>query len=181
MGGSTRLRHVDLRGTLKNFLTKQPPAATIKTLQAQIDRFVAYYNQIRPHRARDRMTPHAASQARDKARPTGAKIAVSRDTRVRRDTIDTRGHVTLRHKSRLHHIGIGRDHRGKRAVILGLDIRVLTTNGELLRQLTLNLNPSKDYQPTGRPPGPPKGHPLGPRKRKPVRCLSHRCPRCPDT
>lgn len=152
--------------TLKLFLAKQPPAASIKTLQNQIDRFVDYYNHIRPHRARDRITPKTAFDCRDKARPAGPKITVSRDTRVRRDTIDSRGHVTLRHKSRLHHIGIGRDHRGTRVIILvaGLDIRVLTTQGALLRHLTLN--PSKDYQGTGRPPGPPKGRPLGTRKRK---------------
>jgi hypothetical protein len=34
----------------------------------------------------------------------------------------------------------------------------------LLRELTLD--PSKDYQPTGRPPGPPPGTPRPPRKRK---------------
>lgn len=152
--------------TLKIFLAKQPPAARIATLQAQIERFVAYYNTLRPHRARDRITPKAAYDSRDKARPSAAKITVSRDTRVRRDTIDSRGHITLRHKSRLHHIGIGRDHRGKRVIVLvaGLDIRVLTTQGELLRHLTLD--PSKDYQGTGRPPGPPKGRLLGPRKKK---------------
>jgi len=39
-------------------------------------------------------------------------------------------------------------------LITGLDIRIITPQGEPLRQLTLN--PNKDYQPTGRPPGPPK-------------------------
>ena len=151
--------------TLKIFLAKQPPAARIATLQAQIDRFVSYYNQIRPHRARDRITPKTAYDSRDKARPIGPKISVSRDTRVRRDIIDSRGHITLRHKSRLHHIGIGRDHRGKRVIILaaGLDIRVLSVQGDLLRHLTLD--PSKDYQPTGRKYS-PKGRKLGPRKKK---------------
>jgi hypothetical protein len=54
----------------------------------------------------------------------------------------------------------------KRVIILraGLDVRVLTQDGELLRALTLD--PTKDYQGTGRPPGPPKGRPLGPRKKK---------------
>jgi hypothetical protein len=33
-----------------------------------------------------------------------------------------------------------------------LDVRVITEDGELLRQLTLD--PTKTYQPTGRPKGP---------------------------
>jgi hypothetical protein len=37
-----------------------------------------------------------------------------------------------------------------------LDIRVINAaTGELIRELTLD--PSRDYQPTGRPPGPPPG------------------------
>ena len=60
--------------TLKIFLAKQPPAATIVELQSQIDRFAGYYNEVRPHRARGRMTPRAAFDSRDKARPAGPKI-----------------------------------------------------------------------------------------------------------
>jgi hypothetical protein len=41
----------------------------------------------------------------------------------------------------------------------GLDVRVLSEAGELLRRLTLD--PSKDYQGTGAPPGPPKGRYVG--------------------
>ena len=57
---------------------------------------------------------------------------------------------TLRHNSRLHHIGIGRRHAGTDILVLvhDLDIRVLTTDGELLRELVLN--PSRDYQPQPR-------------------------------
>jgi hypothetical protein len=53
--------------------------------------------------------------------------------RVRLDRIDTSGVITLRHNSRLHHIGLGRRPAGTRVLILAhdLDIRVLTTNGEL--------------------------------------------------
>jgi hypothetical protein len=48
-------------------------------------------------------------------------------------------------------------------LIAGLEIRILTRQGELLRQL--ELDPTKDYQPTGQPAGPPKGRPLGARKK----------------
>ena len=54
---------------------------------------------------------------------------------------------TLRHSSRLHHIGIGRRHAGTDILVLvhDLHIRVLNDHGELLREL--QLNPTKDYQP----------------------------------
>lgn len=143
--------------TLKAFLARQPAAASLAELQSQIDRFVAYYNEIRPHRARNRMTPKAAWDARDKARPQAMPLRIAAGVRVRRDRIDKSGTVTLRYRTRLHHIGVGRDHAGKRVLVLvdGLDVRVLTEHGELLRRLTID--PNKDYQGTGRPPGPPTG------------------------
>ena len=55
---------------------------------------------------------------------------------------------------RLHHIGIGRTYAGTHVLLLvqDLSIRVLNAaTGELLRELT---DPTRDYQPTGRPPGP---------------------------
>lgn len=152
--------------TLKRFLAAQPHTRSIRELQRQLDRFVRYYNQIRPHRALGRRTPRSVYQARDKARPSAAKITIQRDTRVRHDIIDPGGKITLRYKTRLHHIGIGRDQRGTRVIILrsGLDIRIVSADGELLRELTLD--PTKDYQPTGRKYS-PKGRKLGPRKKKP--------------
>ena len=73
--------------------------------------------------------------------------------RTRHDRVDKTGRVTLRHNNRLHHIGIGRAHTGKPITMLihNLDIRIIhTTTGELLRQLTL------DYQPTGHTRNPPR-------------------------
>ena len=133
--------------TMKGFLAKQDPAETIAVLQAQVDRFVAYYNEVRPHRACGRRPPMVAFAARDKARPSGPKIVVGAGVRVRRDRIDKHGRVTLRHRTRLHHLGIGAKHRGKRVILLvhDLDVRVVSLDGELLRHLTLD--PSRDYQP----------------------------------
>jgi transposase InsO family protein len=137
--------------TLKAFLAKQPPALTIPELQAQIDRFVDYYNDVRPHRARGRITPRAAFDSRDKARPSRSPVSVGNQTRVRHDRIDKHGSVTVRHRSKLHHIGVGRALKGRRVVVLidGLDIRVLADDGTLLRRLLLD--PSRDYQPSGKP------------------------------
>jgi transposase InsO family protein len=133
--------------TLKRWLARQPRARTIGELQAQIDRFVAYYNDLRPHGALGRRPPRTAFDARDKARPSGPRITVGAGVRVRRDRIDKGGKVTLRHGTRLHHIGVGHAHKGKRVILLvdGLDVRVVSLTGELLRHLTLD--PSRDYQP----------------------------------
>ena len=131
--------------TLKRWLAKQPLAATVAELQAQLERFGAYYNDHRPHRALGRRTPAQAFSVRAKAAPSGVRLA--RHHRVRRDKVDSTGVVTLRHRSRLHHIGLGRRHKGTRVVILvaDLDGRVLNEEGELIRHLTLD--PSRDYQP----------------------------------
>jgi transposase InsO family protein len=135
--------------TMKAFLARQPPAGSIPELQTQVDRFVAYYNEVRPHRARERRPPRVAFEARAKARPSGPMIRVGAGVRVRRDRIDNNGKVTLRHRTRLHHIGVGHAHKGKRVIMLvdGLDVRVVSQDGELLRQLTLD--PTRDYQPQG--------------------------------
>jgi transposase InsO family protein len=135
--------------TMKTYLAKQPPAGSLDELQIQIDRFVAYYNEVRPHRAVGRRPPRAAFEARDRARPSGPKIIAGTGVRVRRDRIDKHGRLTLRHRTKLHHIGIGARHRGTRVVMLvhDLDVRVISLDGEMLRHLTLD--PTKDYQPQG--------------------------------
>ena len=94
--------------TLKRFLTRQEPAHSIAELQGQLDRFRAYYNSVRPHRAIGRRTPAEAFAARPKATPSLARLTVPGRFRVRRDKVDITGVITLRHNSRLHHIGIGR-------------------------------------------------------------------------
>jgi Integrase core domain len=52
--------------TLKKWLAKKPPAATLAKLQAQIDPFVFIYNEERPHTARG-CPPMEAWRALDKA------------------------------------------------------------------------------------------------------------------
>ena len=137
--------------TLKRWLAKQPKAATIPELQAQLDWFTSYYNTRRPHRALGRRTPTAAFAARPKATPAAPGVAVPAHYRVRLDKVDHTGVITLRHNSRLHHIGLGRRHAGIRVLVLVADlhVRVLTQDGQLLRALTLD--PSRDYQPQPTP------------------------------
>jgi hypothetical protein len=95
-------------------------------------------------------TPVQAYTARPKAVPTGTPIDTGH-YRVRHDRIDPSGVIPLRHNSRLHHIGLGRRHAGTRVLVLVRDrhIRVLNTDGQLLRELTLD--PTRDYQPQAKP------------------------------
>jgi hypothetical protein len=69
--------------TLKLSLKKQERAATIAKLQAQIDRFVAYFNDVRPDRAKGRKPPRVAFESRDKAAPRAVTHRVSKELRVR--------------------------------------------------------------------------------------------------
>jgi transposase InsO family protein len=137
--------------TEKKWLTKQPKTTTVASLQAQLDWFRDYYNTARPHRALNRRTPAVAFAARPKATPAASQPTIADHYRVRHDTIDPSGVITLRHASRLHHIGIGRRYAGQRVLVLAhdLEIRVLTTDGELLRELALD--PTRDYQPQTKP------------------------------
>jgi transposase InsO family protein len=143
--------------TMKNWLRAQPDQpATLGELQALLNAFAGIYNTRRPHRSLPgRATPAAAYTARPKASP-GDRAADTHD-RVRTDRIDDTGLVTLRHNGRLHHIGIGRPHAGTRVLLLVQDLHIRVINastGELLRELTLD--PTRNYQPTGRPSGWPK-------------------------
>ena len=138
--------------TLKKWLRAQPvQPATLAELQTLIDTFVSTYSNERPHRSLPlRATPAAVYDAMPKASPTSSRDSDTHQ-RVRRDTIDESGSVTLRVNGRLHHIGISRTLARTRVLLLvqDLDIKVINAaTGEILREL--ELNPDRDYQPTGR-------------------------------
>jgi transposase InsO family protein len=136
--------------TLKKHLGKKRRARSLAQLQGQLDRFADYYNTTRPHRTLGRRTPAEAFAARTKAVPTGSADSKGHH-RVRHDRIDKTGKVTLRYRSKLLHIGVGRAHAGARVRLLvdDLDVRVITEDGELLRHLMID--PSRSYQARGRP------------------------------
>ncbi len=133
--------------TLKRFLVRQAPAQSLALLQLQLDAFRDYYNQHRPHRALGGSSPVAAFNSRLKAKPDPSQSPTH--FRVRKDKVDRFGRVTLRYLGRLHHIGLGLVYKNRpvRLLVAGAHVRVVTEEGSLLRELTLD--PTRDYQPLG--------------------------------
>jgi transposase InsO family protein len=147
--------------TMKKWLRAQPDQpATIAELQALLDLFTDEYNHRRPHRSLPhRATPATLYESMPKSPPDPTTNPETHD-RIRHDRVDKTGSVTLRHNSRLHHIGVGRTHAGTRVILLVQDLQIRVVNaatGELLRELVLD--PRRDYQPTGAPKGPTRKRP----------------------
>ena len=125
---------------------RQPPRRTTRQLQRQLDTFRGYYNTVRPHRALGRRTPAQAYTARPKAVPTGTPIDAGH-YRVRHDKIDDTGMFTLRHNSRLHHIGLGRRHAGTDVLVLVHDLHIRVITDRRRTTPRLQPRPDPDYQP----------------------------------
>jgi transposase InsO family protein len=102
--------------TLKRWLAPRPRPATIEAMQTLLDDFTVIYNTQRIHRALPPgTTPAQAYNARPKASPPHTPPG---HFRIRHDTVDQFGKLTLRHGSRLHHLGIGRAHAATPVLIL---------------------------------------------------------------
>ncbi|HWX98740.1 MAG TPA: IS481 family transposase [Mycobacterium sp.] len=143
--------------TLKRWLSARPKPDTLAELQTLLDTFGALYNTQRTHRAHPgHTTPQQAYHARPKAQPTNQATA---HFRVRHDTVDQFGKLTLRHSSRLHHLGIGITHAHTPVLILvaATTITVISkTNHQVLS--SHHIDPDKNYwrnqnQNPGRWPG----------------------------
>ena len=87
--------------TMKKHLTKCAPVETKRQLQAQLDAFVTYYNEIPPHRAIGRRPPLAAFNARERSYPrqpiidcTGYRVRHDRSTARAWSRCPTRGAST---------------------------------------------------------------------------------------
>jgi hypothetical protein len=105
-------------GRQRSFIARPRPAS-IAELQTLLDTFATIYNTQRAHRAHPgHTTPEQAYLARLKAHPRGQPSA---HFRIRYDTVDQFGKLTLRHGSRLHHLGIGITHAHTPVLILVAD------------------------------------------------------------
>jgi transposase InsO family protein len=130
--------------TLKRWLGQQPAARTIAELQRQLDAFRLAYDEQRPHRATGRVTPGEAYRATPKAHPAGR--GAPGHFRLRYDTTDSKGAMTLRRAGRLYHLKVGAGH-ARRRVLAIVDEREVTVvaldTGEILS--THQIEPAKGY------------------------------------
>jgi len=119
--------------TQKRWLAGQPKAQNIHELQIQLDNFSHIYNHQRPHKAVGHKTPHQAYESTIKALPEGEGITAH--YRVRFDTVDQFGKLTLRRHGKVHHLGVGKIHAKMPVVMLVDETDVTVTHertGEVL-------------------------------------------------
>lgn len=134
--------------TVRQWLTKQPPADTIAELQAQLDLFRLHYNTRRPHRALDRRFPADIWTAAPKSGPADRPLTTP--TSVHHSTVHA-----CKTNAGPYAISVGRAHNGRSTltVITGTNAHVFI-DGRLIRQLTID--PQRRTQPLydrpGRPP-----------------------------
>ncbi|HEX2300623.1 MAG TPA: IS481 family transposase [Pseudonocardiaceae bacterium] len=120
--------------TLKRWLRTQPRAATLAGLQAQLDRFVQFYNHRRPHRALRGATPAEAWAARTPAGPAEEPIAGPARVTLTRHTVTAGGVIYLGRTI----IGLGRRLAGTALTAVRYGRRLLLLDGgHPVRALTL--------------------------------------------
>jgi transposase InsO family protein len=130
--------------TLKHWLARQPGAPSVAALQAQLDAFRELYNERRPHRAVGRRTPAAAYAALPRAHPAGR--GSPGHFRLRCDTTDSKGALTLRRGGRMHHLKVGAAHARTRvlAIVDEQEVTVVALEtGEILS--VHRIEPDKGY------------------------------------
>jgi transposase InsO family protein len=139
--------------TLKLFLAAQPAAGSLAELQAHLDRFRAYYNHQRPHRALGRAIPATVWATTPRSGPASQPLTAP--TTV---SVNTVHGGTINPSQRLK-ISLGATHNGQHAttIITGTAAHVFI-NGHCIRQLTID--PTRRNQPLHNRPGrPPRNRP----------------------
>lgn len=130
--------------TLKKWLLEQEVAKDLKELQHQLDEFRTIYNTKRPHRALEMKTPQSCYEATIKATP---KVAQEKEHyRVRHDSVDQFGKLSLRRAGKMHHLGVGIEQRHKRVILIVDHFKVSVVEkktGEVLSQHAIE--PTRSY------------------------------------
>lgn len=102
--------------TLKKWLSEQEAAKNLKDLQRQLDEFRTIYNTQRPHKALEMRTPQSSYEATVKATP---KVAKDKEHyRVRHDSVDQFGKLSLRRAGKMHHLGVGIENQFKKVYVV---------------------------------------------------------------
>jgi len=138
--------------TLKKWLRRQPLAADIAELQAQLDAFAHVYNHERPHQGIGRQIPIDRWRATARATP-GEPIPPASPSLERRheSAVDQRGVATAGDYQI--HVGAEFFNRSALVIVSGLYAAVFI-DGALQRHL--ELDPDRCYQPSGRRRGGPR-------------------------
>ncbi len=135
--------------TLKKWLRRRPLPADLGDLQAQIDEFVAYYNNERPHRGIGRVTPAQRWAATPPAINLG--IALPGPAQATTAIVTNHGQVPIGR----YRIAVGGQWRGRTAVVHHDDTHAAVfIDHQLVR--ALELDPTRRYQPSAKPPGRPR-------------------------
>jgi len=134
--------------TLKRWLAKQPPAATIDELQTQLDLFTLIYNHQRPHRAIGRRYPADVWSQAPKSGPADHPIGTP--TQTWHATV-TGGRVTAGHHYRIS-VGAAYERLPATIVLTGDTCHVFAA-GRHIRRLTIK--PDQRNQPLHTRPGHP--------------------------
>lgn len=134
--------------TLQKWLNVQPRPATLNELQTQLDEFVDYYNNQRPHRAINRRTPASVWNQTPKTGPVDRPLTAA--TSIHRVTVSE----AICYINKDYSIVVGAAHNQQPATIIitGLNCHVFIA-GRLIRQL--QLNPTRRYQALYDRPGRP--------------------------
>ena len=155
------------RPSRSSFAPNQSSPPSSPSRLALLDAVTEIYSQQRPHWSLPhRATPATLYTSLPKAAPSGDLSTETHD-RVHQDKIDKAGNVTLRVAGQVRHIGVGRTCARTDVTLLANDLHITivpVATGEILRDLIID--PRKDCQPTGRPPGSAKN------ETEPARCRS---------
>lgn len=134
--------------TLKRWLARQPRAASLEELQAQLDVFRSIYNHQRPHRSLNRQHPADVWTAAPKSGPADRPLGTP--SRIYRGIVNG-GMIRLANRWRVS-IGAPFNDKAAIAVVTGTACHVFV-EGRLARALTLN--PDRVDQPLHTRPGRP--------------------------
>ncbi len=137
--------------TLKKWLRRQPLAADLAELQAQLDEFCRIYNHERPHQGIARVTPISRWHATPAAQPAPDGVPAPIWPARPRHSIVANGVAFLDDLA----IHIGAEWTGRDATIIvdGVHATVFIDD-QLVRHL--RIDPTRRYQPSGRPRGRPR-------------------------
>ena len=143
--------------TLKRWLTQQDHhrglARDLTELQARLDEFCVYYNEHRPHQGIGRTTPLSRWLASPRSQPADQPLEHPIQKPEPHQLVCNNGTVRLNDSTIC--IGVGAEWTGTTVTVIynGTHATIMTGN-QVIRHL--RIDPTRTYQPTGKPRGGPR-------------------------